>query len=163
MFKKNLLILLFLLVCSCGYTPMTEYKLKSDINIVINEIKGDEEINNIYKKIANSYARNESQKKLFLNIDTNFTKTIISKDLKGNASDYRLTINSVFTTDNKKTISITKDFIVKKFDEIDYCKNCDFLYDDPEVMVWTNDKSAQLNHMLGTDKDFILTKYAATK
>jgi len=117
MFKKNLLILLFLLVCSCGYTPMTEYKLKSDINIVINEIKGDEEINNIYKKIANSYARNESQKKLFLNIDTNFTKTIISKDLKGNASDYRLTINSVFTTDNKKTISITKDFIVKKFDE----------------------------------------------
>ena len=117
MFKKHLLILLFLLVCSCGYTPMTEYKLKSDINIVINEIKGDEEINNIYKKIANSYARNESQKKLFLNIDTNFTKTIISKDLKGNASDYRLTINSVFTTDNKKTISITKDFIVKKFDE----------------------------------------------
>ena len=117
MFKKNLLILLFLLVYSCGYTPMTEYKLKSDINIVINEIKGDEEINNIYKKIANSYARNESQKKLFLNIDTNFTKTIISKDLKGNASDYRLIINSVFTTDNKKTISITKDFIVKKFDE----------------------------------------------
>ena len=51
----------------------------------------------------------------------------------------------------------------KNFDEIDYCKNCDFLYDDPEVMVWTNDKSAKVNHMLGTDKDFILTKYVPAK
>ena len=48
----------------------------------------------------------------------------------------------------------------KDFDRIDYCKNCDFLYDDPEVLVWSNDKSAKLHHMLGTDKDFILTKYS---
>ena len=48
----------------------------------------------------------------------------------------------------------------KKFDEIDYCKNCDFLYDDPEVLVWSNDKNAKVNHMLGTNKDFILTKYS---
>jgi radical SAM protein with 4Fe4S-binding SPASM domain len=47
----------------------------------------------------------------------------------------------------------------KKFDEIDYCKNCDFLYNDPEVLVWSNDKDAKINHMLGTDEDFILTKY----
>jgi MoaA/NifB/PqqE/SkfB family radical SAM enzyme len=47
----------------------------------------------------------------------------------------------------------------KKFDEIDYCKNCDFLYDDPEVLVWSNDKEAKVNHMLGTSEDFILTKY----
>ena len=47
----------------------------------------------------------------------------------------------------------------KKFDDIEYCKNCDFLYEDPEVMVWTNDKNAKLHHMLGTDDDFILTNY----
>jgi len=47
----------------------------------------------------------------------------------------------------------------KNFDEIDYCKNCDFLYNDPEVLVWSNDKDAKINHMLGTDEDFILTKY----
>lgn len=50
----------------------------------------------------------------------------------------------------------------KNFDEIDYCKNCDFLYEDPEVMVWTNDESAKINHMLGTKEDFILTKYVPT-
>ena len=51
----------------------------------------------------------------------------------------------------------------KAFDDIEYCKNCDFLYDDPEVMVWTNDPNAKINHMLGTPDDFILTKYNSTR
>jgi len=47
----------------------------------------------------------------------------------------------------------------KNFDDIDYCKDCDFLFDDPEVLVWSNDPTAKVNHMLGTKDDFILTKY----
>ena len=47
----------------------------------------------------------------------------------------------------------------KKFDTIDYCKDCDFLYDDPEILIWSNDKTARVHHMLGTDDDFILTNY----
>lgn len=54
---------------------------------------------------------------------------------------------------------LIKAHATKNFDDIDYCKDCDFLYEDPEVMVWTNDDKAQINHMLGTDEDFILTKY----
>ena len=34
------------------------------------------------------------------------------------------------------------------------------LYNDPEVLVWSNDPSAKVNHMLGTQEDFILTKYS---
>lgn len=37
------------------------------------------------------------------------------------------------------------------FDDIEYCENCDFLYDDPEVLVWSNDKDAKPYHMLGTN------------
>ena len=48
----------------------------------------------------------------------------------------------------------------KKFDDIDYCKDCDFLYEDPEVLVWSNDSTAKINHMLGTEDDFILTNYS---
>ena len=47
----------------------------------------------------------------------------------------------------------------KDFDKIDYCKDCDFLYDDPEAIVWTNDKDHKLYNMLGTGEDFILTDY----
>lgn len=48
---------------------------------------------------------------------------------------------------------------MKDFDTIDYCKDCDFLYEDPQILVWSNDKTAKVNHMLGTDEDFILTNY----
>ena len=51
----------------------------------------------------------------------------------------------------------------EEFDKIDYCKNCDFLFEDPEVLVWSNDKTAKVHHMLGTDDDFILTKYNSVK
>lgn len=37
-----------------------------------------------------------------------------------------------------------------RFDDVEYCKNCDFLYDDPEVLVWSNDPNASVNYMLGT-------------
>jgi len=48
----------------------------------------------------------------------------------------------------------------KDFDTIDYCKDCDFLYQDPQILVWSNDKTARIHHMLGTDEDFILTNYS---
>lgn len=38
-----------------------------------------------------------------------------------------------------------------RFDDIDYCKNCDFLYKDPEVLVWTNDPDQKVGKMLGTN------------
>tara|TARA_B100001029_G_scaffold178479_1_gene185336 strand:- start:601 stop:1605 length:1005 start_codon:yes stop_codon:yes gene_type:complete len=51
----------------------------------------------------------------------------------------------------------------KDFDSVDYCKDCDFLYADPEVLVWSNDKKARISHMLGTDEDFTLTDYNIDK
>ncbi|MDA7689390.1 radical SAM protein [Candidatus Pelagibacter sp.] len=51
----------------------------------------------------------------------------------------------------------------KAFDEIDYCKNCDFLYQSEDILAWTNDKEAKLNNMLGTGEDFILTEYNKNK
>ena len=38
-----------------------------------------------------------------------------------------------------------------KFDTIEYCKDCDFLIEDNEVLVWTNDNKTRLGHFLGTD------------
>ena len=59
----------------------------------------------------------------------------------------------------EKFLELRKAHDEKNFDKIDYCKDCDFLYDDPEILIWTNDKTAKVHHMLGTDDDFILTNY----
>jgi MoaA/NifB/PqqE/SkfB family radical SAM enzyme len=38
----------------------------------------------------------------------------------------------------EKYIELRKKHLEKKFDEIDYCKNCDHLIEYPESLVWTN-------------------------
>ncbi len=42
----------------------------------------------------------------------------------------------------------------KDFDRIEYCKNCDLLYEDTERLVWTNDKTAKMGKPMGVGKDF---------
>lgn len=39
----------------------------------------------------------------------------------------------------------------ERFDDIDYCKNCDFLYEEEDVLVWTNDSNAQVGRPIGTE------------
>lgn len=43
--------------------------------------------------------------------------------------------------------------LANNFDKIDYCKNCDFLYKDADVLVWTNDNNHAPGKMLGTKID----------
>lgn len=38
----------------------------------------------------------------------------------------------------------------KRFDEVSFCKDCDFLYEDNEVLVWKNNDLVQLNKLKGT-------------
>jgi len=45
----------------------------------------------------------------------------------------------------------------KRFDEIPFCKDCDFLYDDNEVLVWKNNDLVDMYKLKGTNfnlKDF---------
>jgi wyosine [tRNA(Phe)-imidazoG37] synthetase (radical SAM superfamily) len=45
------------------------------------------------------------------------------------------------------------------FDELDYCKDCDYLYEEPESLVWTNDKGFSSGQMLEVGSDFNIFKY----
>lgn len=47
--------------------------------------------------------------------------------------------------------NLRKLHLAQQFDKIDYCKNCDFLYDDNEVLVWTNDKTVSIGKLQGTE------------
>lgn len=38
----------------------------------------------------------------------------------------------------------------KRFDEVPFCKDCDFLYEDNEVLVWKNNDMVELNKLKGT-------------
>ncbi len=51
---------------------------------------------------------------------------------------------------NKKYSELRVAHKEKRFDDIEYCKNCDFLIDDPEVLVYNSNQDVDLHHMIGT-------------
>ncbi len=48
--------------------------------------------------------------------------------------------NLMDIVNGKKYVELRKKHVDEKFDDIDYCKNCDHLIDVPESLVWTNIK-----------------------
>tara|TARA_B100000424_G_scaffold187624_1_gene145859 strand:+ start:224 stop:679 length:456 start_codon:yes stop_codon:yes gene_type:complete len=89
--KKNLLIILLLLLNSCGFTPIYSSK-DSNYNIISFEKNIN---NNLTSYIQNSISAlsNENASKS-LNINLNFTEdiSVILKDSKGDPSRNRLTV-----------------------------------------------------------------------
>ena len=63
----------------------------------------------------------------------------------------------------EKYTELRKAHTLNNYEDIDYCKNCDFLYQSEEVLAWSNDGDAGINNMLGTGDDFILTDYNQDK
>ena len=53
----------------------------------------------------------------------------------------------------KKYEQLRKAHKDQRFDDISYCKDCDFLIDDPEVLVYNTNIDAGMYHMIGTTFD----------
>lgn len=52
---------------------------------------------------------------------------------------------------------LRKMHLEQRFDEIPFCRDCDFLYEDHEVLVWKNNEQVDINKMKGTN--FRLDEY----
>ena len=82
---------------ACGYTPI--YKGLSDVNfeIEITNLSGDRYINNRIKSDINIYKVTGKTKKTIykINIDSEYEKTSISKNLAGDDTSYELKVTTV--------------------------------------------------------------------
>ena len=107
MLKKNIIILsLILFLANCGFTPI--YSSKNIKNISIEQLgfNGDRTLNNYLRSNLNRYKKRDSEKKIFLEVDTNYQKNILSKDATGKIYEYQLVAEVIFTInqDKKKLI-----------------------------------------------------------
>ena len=88
---KNLILFIFIFFLSnCGYTTVYNNTSNDNIDIVAFDIYGDSEINNLIKLQLANYINTGYEKKISLEITTDYNKTIITKDATGKASDYQL-------------------------------------------------------------------------
>ena len=124
--KKILYLFAFFLFCSCGFAPL--YTLNNiDYEINITQVSGDNIINTAMINEIKRISKPNSKKKFEIKINSNYEKKIISKDLKGSASDYQLiaTVNiQIVENDYVKSITFQEKQNIKKssdsFDQINY-------------------------------------------
>ena len=71
---------------------------------MINEISGDRYINNLLRNEINRISNKDAS--IFYNLDanTNLIKTVILKDSKGTAAEYRLVLKATFIIEGKDKI-----------------------------------------------------------
>ena len=83
------LILLFM-ISSCGFTPIYKEFKNEQFNFNITEINGNDEMNNFTIIQLNRYSNNSSDKIYDLKINTDYSKSILSKNLVGEVTNYLL-------------------------------------------------------------------------
>lgn len=96
--KIIILLILFFFSNSCGYTPI--YKDNKNKNIKFNfeiiEKSGDVEINNYIISNLDRYQDKNLSKKIQIKVDSNFIKSGISNNKKGETNAYTITIKTEF-------------------------------------------------------------------
>lgn len=92
--KNYFIIILFLFITGCGFTPVYKDFSNENLNIRIERFSGDKTINDTINNKLNIVSDENSDNIYILNIGTNLNKIPISKDKKGNTTIFKLTASS---------------------------------------------------------------------
>ena len=94
---KNLIsLLLFLFLLQCGYQPIYNKENLSNVNITVGETKGDSSLNNLINSRLKRYSSSETDKIYTIDVNTSFSKSILSKDAAGKATKLKLSAEMNF-------------------------------------------------------------------
>jgi len=100
--KIKILLLIVCFIPSCGFTPMYSNKNIGNFSIEKLNFNGDRTLNNYLRSNLNKYKNEDSEKKIFLEVDTNYQKNVLSRDATGKIFEYQLVAEVIFTMEQKK-------------------------------------------------------------
>ena len=96
---KRIILLVFILLLfnNCGYSPIYSKKNQNfDINKI--NLSGESKINNLLLKKFKFYSDNpDSQKSFELMLNTSSDKTVVTKDKKGNPTQFSISVSIIMT------------------------------------------------------------------
>ena len=95
--KITFLLIIIFFTSSCGFTPI--YSLKNFKNTSIEKLNftGDRILNNYLKSNLNRYKNKKAKNKMFLDVETEYQKNILSKNTAGEVVKYELVVKVIFT------------------------------------------------------------------
>jgi len=105
MFRKQIILLLLLLLSSCGYEAIYSKKNSVNYNFSVSELNfiGDRTVNLKIKEKLNNYAQTKKDKDFILRISSTSEKITLSKNTAGNATSFKnsVSINIEVLMNNK--------------------------------------------------------------
>ena len=104
-------LFIFVFVLSCGYTPIYQTDQRLNIKLDTIDFSGDKDINREIVKNLDKYRDSDTNNIFDLSINSTKKEDIVTKDKKGNATSYKLTLEVDINLSN---ISNNKNF-TKKF------------------------------------------------
>tara|TARA_B100000674_G_C37588175_1_gene799574 strand:- start:117 stop:572 length:456 start_codon:yes stop_codon:yes gene_type:complete len=127
--KIHFIIFIVFFLNHCGFSPIYLQEKNIDYNIQVGSVEGDRLINNLIVSQLNRNNNKETVNIINIDINTEYKKTINSKDATGAAASYELvSVTLLDITKNNKTdrMVINKKFILDKndnsFDQNNYEK-----------------------------------------
>lgn len=118
--KKLITILSFILLYQCGYSAIYKDDKNTEFKIIVLKIEGNKDINNKINFKLKKYFNNETDKEFKITMNTKLNKNVISKNLKGDATNYELTAVSIFNVnykDKTQIISLKENIKIKNIDD----------------------------------------------
>ncbi|MDC0391807.1 hypothetical protein OAM24_04170 [Candidatus Pelagibacter ubique] len=105
MFQKQIILLLLLLLSSCGYEAIYSKKNSVNYNFSVSELNfiGDRTVNLKIKEKLSSYAKEKKEKDFILKISSTSEKITLSKNTAGDATSFKnsVSINVEVLMNNK--------------------------------------------------------------
>ena len=105
MFQKQIILLLLLLLSSCGYEAIYSKKNSVNYNFSVSELNfvGDRTVNLKIKEKLNNYAQAKKDKDFILRISSTSEKITLAKNTAGDATSFKnsISINVEVLMNNK--------------------------------------------------------------
>ena len=124
MYKEKIssfLIILSIFMYSCGFTPQFAGFKNLEFDLVIDNVSGDRDFNNVIKSQIKKYDRGRDNiEKIKISYESDYEKIILTKNTKGEATKYNLKVRVIFDirSENFSTKILFKDeFSIDKIED----------------------------------------------
>ena len=113
MFRKKFFtsLILILFFSGCGYSPVYKNLNNKNLKIEVSKLTGDNLVNSNIKSRLKIYSKSNSNFIYQVDINTNYEKEDLSKDLTGRITNYTLKFITEFTINSSK---INKKIIIEE-------------------------------------------------
>ena len=116
MIKKFTIVITLIILTGCGFTPMHSKNNNNNFSIEQINFSGERELNN-FLKIGLTRYKSSSDKKFFIDVESEFLKIILTKDKTGKITNYELIANVTFKLKSNKEIEFSEKKIIKNLDD----------------------------------------------